>query len=85
MGLFRKLREKLYQADVREVDENSKFLFERNRKGPVLIEDFAVSSGYLIGGLVAVAACLAKLGDCVFSISGLGELVMEIKRALRAK
>ena len=33
----------------------------------------------------AYSACLAKLGDCVFSISGLGELVKEIKRALRAK
>jgi len=34
MGLLKKLKEKFYQADIREIEGDSKFLFEKNRKGP---------------------------------------------------
>ena len=55
MELFEKLKEKFYQDDIREAKENSKFLFEKNKKGPILLGDFTITNSYLIGGLIACA------------------------------
>ena len=58
MGLFRRLMEKFYQADVREVGEYSKFLFEENKKGRILLGDLTITKIYLIGGLIAITTGL---------------------------
>ena len=58
MGLFRGLMEKFYQADVREVGEYSKFLFEENKKGRILLGDLTITKIYLICGLIAITTGL---------------------------